>query len=94
MAEKVRRGPRTGKRVGENLLAEMMIEALNSKQTMAAIIKSKEKEGFNVKKESIELLDSLKADELSYFLKVLPALKEIKSEAYKSLVDQVTSVSK
>lgn len=94
MAKAARRGPKKGKRLTQEIQAEIIIEAIYSKKTIEEVLESYKKNGYNVKEDVEQDLKNLGPVEMTFMLGNKRILESVKEEAVKTIINDITKTKK
>lgn len=86
-----KRGPKKGKRMTQEVQAEIIVEALYSKKTVDEILERYKKEGYNIKDEVENDLKNLGIMEMTFMLANKQILETVKEDAVKSIISGITN---
>ena len=89
MTDKKRRGPKRGKRVTSKILAEIVLESIQSRKSLSDIIEERNSEGFNIKKNIEEILLEIGVQEISFMLANVQLIKSIREETVENFINEI-----
>ncbi len=87
--KKIRRGPKKGKRITPEILSEIVLSSIRSRESLEDIIEKYRSEGFNVKKDIEEIISSIGLQEISFMLGNIQVIKSIREEAVADFIKDI-----
>ena len=87
--DKIKRGPKKGKRITSKILAEIVLDAIQSRKSLDDIVQSRRSSGFNIDRTVEENLQEVGLQEILFMLANIPIVKSIKEKAVADFINSI-----